>query len=264
MGEVYLAHNEPMDRPEVLKAVQRALLNKSGAVDRFLQEIRNAGRLHHPNIVTAYNCIEAGDSLVLAMEYVPGQDLAALVKSGGALPVANAAHYIRQAALGLQHAFEKGMVHRDIKPHNLMLARDGTKHTIKILDFGLAKVTSEKPVDGALTRDNQMLGTPDYVSPEQTRDAARADIRSDIYSLGCTLHFLLAGRPPFSGNSLFEILEAHNFKPAARLDGLRPDVPAGLADVVEKMMAKDPALRYQTPAQVAIAPSRTRNRRAKC
>ena len=200
MGVVYLAQNKLMGRKEVLKVVSSHLINRRGVLDRFLGEIRNAARLHHPNIVTAYSALRLGESLVLAMEYVEGLDLAKLVKASGPLPVANACNYVHQAALGLQHAHEHGMVHRDIKPSNLMLARQGNRAVIKVLDFGLAKVQSEGPADGGLTHEGQMLGTPDYIAPEQIGDARRADIRADIYSLGCTLYYLLTGGPPFQGD----------------------------------------------------------------
>ena len=195
MGTVYLALNRLMGRHEVLKVVSRHMMNRTGVLDRFLGEIRNAARLHHTNIVTAYSAIRIGESIVFAMEYVDGLDLSRLVKTKGPLPVSNACNYVHQAALGLQHASELGMVHRDIKPSNLMLAKQGNRAVIKVLDFGLAKVRSEGAVDGGLTHEGQMLGTPDYVAPEQIRDARRADIRADIYSLGCTLYYLLTGRP---------------------------------------------------------------------
>jgi hypothetical protein len=187
------------------------------------------------------------------MEYVEGEDLSRVVKARGPLPVANACFYARQAALGLEHAREKGMVHRDIKPQNLILAREGKRHTVKILDFGLAKASCEKGGQYELTGAGKMLGTPYYIAPEQIRDAASADIRADIYSLGCTLYCLLAGSAPFTGGSLWDILQAHQEKVARPLDQVRPDVPAGLAAVVAKMMAKDPAERYQTPGEVAQA-----------
>jgi serine/threonine protein kinase len=253
MGEVYLAHNILMDRPEVLKIVHKDLIDRPGAAERFLQEVRNAARLQHPNIVAAYYCLQSKETLVLAMEYVPGQNLAEHVRSAGPLPVAHACHYIRQAALGLQHAHEKHTIHRDIKPHNLMLARDGDRHIIKVLDFGLAKVTSEQARPGGLTSDGRMMGTPDYIAPEQINDAARADIRADIYSLGCTLYFFLTGRPPFAGAGLYEVLKAHHDSEAVPVHEVRPDVPPGLSAVIAKMMAKAPADRYQTPAEVAVA-----------
>jgi serine/threonine protein kinase/formylglycine-generating enzyme required for sulfatase activity len=253
MGTVYLARNRMMDRPEVLKVISKSLLAKPGALERFQQEIRSAARLQHPNIVAAYSVLRSGDLLVFAMEYVAGQDLSQVVKGRGYLPVANAAFYIHQVAVGLQHAFERGMVHRDIKPNNLMLAVQGKKHVVKILDFGLAKATSEKGAEAGLTKSGQMLGTPDYVAPEQTLDAHKADIRADIYSLGCTLYFLLSGGPPFQEASLYEILEAHHTREPKPLNLVRPDVPVELAAVVAKMMAKDPTKRYQTPSQVARA-----------
>ena len=144
MGVVYLAQNKLMGRKEVLKVVSSHIIFRRGVRDRFLAEIRNAAKLHHPNIVTAYSALQLDESLILAMEYVEGLDLAKIVKARGPLPVANAANYIHQAiALGLQHAHERGMVHRDIKPGNLMLARQGNRPVIKVLDFGLAKVGRE-------------------------------------------------------------------------------------------------------------------------
>ena len=150
MGTVYLAINRLMGRHEVLKVVSSHMINRRGVLDRFLGEIRNAARLHHTNIVTAYSAMRIGESIVFAMEYVDGLDLAKLVKAKGPLPVSNACNYVHQAALGLQHANELGMVHRDIKPSNLMLARQGSRAVIKVLDFGLAKVKSEGAVDGGL------------------------------------------------------------------------------------------------------------------
>jgi hypothetical protein len=176
-----------------------------------------------------------------------------VVKARGALPVAKACFYVQQAALGLQHAFEKGTVHRDIKPHNLIVSKQGKKHVAKILDFGLAKATQEKGVDHGLTREGMMLGTPDYIAPEQTLDASSADIRADIYSLGCTLYYLLTGSPPFRGNSLYTVLQAHHSVLAKPLNLVRPEVPVELAAVVGKMMAKEPDKRYQKPVEVVQA-----------
>jgi WD40 repeat protein/serine/threonine protein kinase len=251
MGTVYLAFNRLMGRHEVLKVVSSHLVKRSGVLDRFLGEIRNAARLHHTNIVTAYSAMRIGECLVFAMEYVEGLDLAKLVKAKGALPVANACNYVHQAALGLQHADELGMVHRDIKPSNLMLAKQGSRAVIKVLDFGLAKVKSEGAVDGGLTHEGQMLGTPDFIAPEQISDARRADIRADIYSLGCTLYYLLTGGPPFQATSLYEILQAHHSMDAMPLNLARPEVPVELAALVARMMAKEPERRFQTPRELA-------------
>jgi serine/threonine protein kinase len=156
---------------------------------------------------------------------------------------------IRQAALGLQHAFERGMVHRDIKPSNLMVGVDGT---VKILDFGLARMQSELSVDAGPTSTGAFLGSLDYMAPEQADDPRLADIRADIYSLGCTLYHLLSGAPPFHGTT-FEVLEAHRSQTATPLHTRRPEVPAELAAVLARMMAKEPGRRLQTPVAVARA-----------
>ena len=253
MGVVYLAQNTLMGRLEVLKVVSGHLVKRRGILERFLGEIRNAAKLHHPNIVAAYSAQRLGESFVLSMEYVEGFDLARLVKARGPLRVANACNYIHQAAVGLQHAHEHGMVHRDIKPGNLMLTRQGNRAVVKLLDFGLAKVQSEGAVDGGLTHEGQMLGTPDYIAPEQISNARCADIRADIYSLGCTLYYLLTGKPPFQGNSLYDILQAHHSMDATPLNQVRPDVPVQVAAIVAKMMAKEPERRFQEPREVALA-----------
>ena len=251
MGVVYLAHNKLMGRDEVLKVMGRQIMERPGVLDRFLREIRAVAKLRHPNIVTAYHATRLGESIVFAMEYVEGLDLSRMVKAKGPLPVAHACNFVHQAALGLQHAHEEGLVHRDIKPGNLMLSHREDKATVKVLDFGLAKATREEKVDGGLTSEGQALGTPDYIAPEQILDAPSADIRADIYSLGGTLYYLLTGRPPFQANSLYDIYQAHISRDADPLNLVRPEVPAELAALVAKMMAKDPARRFQTPGEVA-------------
>ena len=218
------------------------------------REIRNAARLHHPNIVTAYSALRLGESLVLAMEYVEGLDLAKLVKAKGPLPVANACNFVHQAALGLQHAHEHGMVHRDIKPGNLMLAREGKRAVVKVLDFGLAKVTERGPVDGGLTHEGQMLGTPDYIAPEQIRDAQHG--RHPRRHLQPGLHALLPPdrRPAVPGRRASTTsCQAHHSMDATPLNLVRPEVPVELAALVAKMMAKEPERRFQTPEEVAQA-----------
>ncbi len=251
MGVVYLATNKLMQRPEVLKVMNKALLDHSGASDRFLREIRAAAKLNHPNIATGYAALQEGELLVFAMEHVEGQDLAKVVKARKRLPVMHACHYARQVALGLQHAYENGTVHRDIKPQNLMLTPKGQ---VKILDFGLAKLAREQSkADAFRTQADAFMGTPDYVAPEQATDARTADIRADIYSLGCTLYMLLAGRPPFKEDTLVKLVLAHIEKEAPPLHEVRPDVPEELSAVVAKMLAKAPAERYQEPKEVAAA-----------
>jgi serine/threonine protein kinase/WD40 repeat protein len=253
MGVVYKAFNIMMGRHEVLKVMNRDMMARSGAIERFRREVQSAARLDHPNIVRAYSARQLGDLLVFSMEFVPGEELGKLVRERGALPIAHACYYVQQVANGLQHAHEKGMVHRDIKPANLILRVEGKKHTVKVLDFGLAKMTSERGLDAGLTGEGRMLGTPDYIAPEQILDAQSAGIRADIYSLGCTLHFLLTGGPPFHGESLYDLLRKHQEEDPEPLSLLRPEVPDGLVAVIAKMMAKDPARRYQTPDAVAKA-----------
>jgi serine/threonine protein kinase len=267
MGVVYLVHNKLMARDEVLKVLERRVVENGSMHDRFQREIRAVARLRHPNIVAAYSAFRSGEHLILAMEYVEGLDLARMVKAKGPMPVAHGCYFVHQAALGLQHAHEEGMVHRDIKPSNLMLSHTKGRAVIKILDFGLAKATREIDVvdipriDSAddpqsrndLTLAGSMLGTPEFVAPEQTIDAQKADIRSDIYSLGCTLYYLLSGHPPFPRTTLVAIIVAHRTQIATPLNIVRPDVPSELAIVVARMMEKEPSRRFQTPAEVAQA-----------
>jgi serine/threonine protein kinase len=270
MGAVYKAEHVLMERPVALKVINRALLDNPATVERFRREVRAAARLAHPNIVTAHDAEQAGDVHFLVMEYVEGQSLARLVAEKGPLPVREACDYVRQAALGLQHAFEKGMVHRDINPANLVVTPSGQ---VKVLDFGLARFAVEsgpaRPPDapeaaaeagpgpgrapGSLTQVGTVMGTPDYIAPEQATDARTADIRADIYSLGCTLYDLLAGHAPFPEGTAVQKVLAHAQGKPRPLTEVRKDVPARLARVVDKMMAKDPAHRDQTPAEVAQA-----------
>jgi Protein kinase domain len=253
MGVVYLAHNTLLGRDEVLKVMGRQIMDRPGVLDRFHREIRAVARLRHANIVSAYSAFRLDESIVFAMEYVDGLDLSKMIKAKGPLPVAHASMFAYQTALGLQHAYEEGLVHRDIKPGNLMLARKGDKATVKILDFGLARATRDETVDSSLTADGQILGTPDFIAPEQITDARSVDIRADIYSLGGTLYYLLMGRPPFLARSFHEICQAHIARTADPLNFVRPDVPVELAAIVARMMAKDPARRPQTPGEVAEA-----------
>jgi NHLM bacteriocin system secretion protein len=272
MGTVYLAEHRLMDRLVALKVIRRDLVGNSALVERFRREVRAAARLAlHSNIVTAYDAEQAGDSHFLVMEFVDGIDLAHLVKSKGALPYELACGIVKQAAEGLEHAFQRGMVHRDIKPQNLMLTPGGR---VKILDFGLARFASEAMPDrspsaeqdteieaGAgsydhavtITRTNMVLGTADYIAPEQASAPGSADIRGDLYSLGCTLYYLLAGHAPFPDGTLVEKLKAHSEQVPRALTEIRPDIPPELAQVVDRMMAKDQNQRFQRPAEVAEA-----------
>lgn len=257
MGDVYKARHRMMDRTVALKIINRELVRKPEAVERFHREVKTAAKLSHPNIVTAYDAEQAGDVHYLVMEFVDGVDLAHTVESRGALPIADACDYVRQAASGLQYAHECGMVHRDIKPHNLMVTADGT---VKILDFGLASLGSvalgdaeTTEMSGELTTAGSIMGTPDYIAPEQAEDASKADTRSDIYSLGITLYSLLAGRPPFADASVLRKLKSHAQTDPEPIESLRDDIPENLAAVMKRMLEKDPAKRYQTASDVADA-----------
>jgi hypothetical protein len=264
MGAVYHAEHRRMERQVALKVLSAELTKRPALVERFQREVKAAAMLTHANIVTAYDADQAGDIHFLVMEFVAGLSLAQRVQQQGPLPVTEACHYVRQAALGLQHAYERGMVHRDIKPHNLMLTPGGQ---VKILDFGLARLVREtaatdtalEPAGHAecaaseLTEVGVLMGTADFIAPEQAADPRQADIRADIYSLGCTLYYLLAGHAPFPEGTALDKLRAHAERAPASLAQRRPDVPAGLARVVDRMMAKAPDLRYPTPAAVAEA-----------
>src|SRR5262249_6614354 len=187
MGSVWLAEHTVMHREVAVKVIRPDLLAKPGATDRFLREVRAAAKLHHPNIVTAFDAEPVGDSCLLVMEYVPGETLGDRVKSGP-LPVVDACRSVQDAARGLAHAHAAGLVHRDVKPHNLIRAADGTT---KVLDFGLAGVGTGEMIAGAgdgLSGAGMVCGTPDYIAPEQAADPHAADGRADIYGLGCTLY----------------------------------------------------------------------------
>ncbi len=258
MGLVYQAEHRLMNRVVALKIIHRQLSRNPKVLHRFHQEVKAAARLSHPNIVTAYDAEQAGDVHFLVMEFVEGLSFDRLVQKRGSMEVNYACHYIRQAAKGLHHALQAGMVHRDIKPQNLMVSRRGQ---VKILDFGLARLATESredfdgmegvPIFGA-TKLGDILGTPEFMAPEQTVDSSTADIRADIYSLGCTFYYLLAGHPPFAGSTRTKIMAQRHQRPVP-IAKLREDVPADVAAILDKMMEKELADRYQTPAEVVSA-----------
>jgi serine/threonine protein kinase len=271
MGYVYQAEHRLMERAVALKIIHRDLIWHAQAVERFRREVRAAARLTHPNLVTAYDAEEAGGAHFMVMEYVDGVCLNRLVEKRGPLSVLHACNYARQAAQGLQHAFENGMVHRDIKPHNLMLTRKGQ---IKILDFGLAILIGgeeddprlpSRPGRACLTMPGEIVGTPSFLAPEQARNSRGVDTRADIYSLGCTLYYLLAARSPFPDGSTRTKLFAQSHRRPPSLIALRQDLPPELVTVIDRMTAGNPLERYQTPAEVVMAlapfarPARARN-----
>ena len=319
MGQVFKARQKMLNRVVALKVIRKQCLGNPKVILRFQREIRAAGQLSHPHIVRAYDADQINGTYYIAMEYIEGDDLAKLVKDNGPLPIDQACEYIRQAALGLQHAFERGMVHRDIKPANLLVARavasdrrrssgiiqrpanfsplsadssgvvargsnllpraELAQHypwgVLKILDMGLARCTD--PFTGQasthLTQIGSVMGTPEYIAPEQARDSHTSDIRADLYSLGCTLYFLLTGHPPFPNGTLTEKLLQHQLNEAepvakARRTALQsystngarkpPDggdrrahVPAAVDALICRLLAKRPEQRFETPIALA-------------
>jgi tRNA A-37 threonylcarbamoyl transferase component Bud32 len=250
MGVIYLAEHRVLQKRFALKVINPSVLDNPGALARFQTEARAVATLDHANIARCHDADQAGELHFLVMEYVEGMSLWQLLQKKGPLSVASACHCVCQAALGLQHAFEHGMAHRDIKPQNLMLTPKGQ---VKVLDFGLARMRGPKAVGKGLTEADSFMGTPEYVSPEQATDARQADIRADIYSLGCTLYALLTGRPPFQEDTMVKLVMAHIEKQPPALHELRPDVPAEVSAIAAKMLAKDPGQRYQRPVEVAQA-----------
>jgi serine/threonine protein kinase len=253
MGQVYLCEHKLMRRRVAVKILPTAKAREEDVLARFYREARAAAAVDHPNIVHAYDIDQDGKYHFLVMEYVDGASLQEIVKKTGPLDINRAAHYIRQAAMGLDHAHAAGLVHRDIKPGNILVDRGGT---VKLLDMGLARFFED--TEDVLTRkyDQNVLGTADYLAPEQAIDSHEVDIRADIYGLGATFYFLLAGTTPFGEGTVAQKLIWQQTKPPKALTSVRKDVPPALAALVEKMMAKAREQRYQTPAEVveALAP----------
>lgn len=252
MGQVFKARETHLGRLVALKVLRKERINKPEIVSRFYQEIQTAACLSHPNIVHAYDAEQIGGSHIFAMEFVEGIDLSRLVKQSGPPPVPQACEYVRQAALGLQHIHEHKMVHRDIKPANLMRAYPGC--AIKILDMGLARLREDEEETQAkrLTTLGVVMGTIDYIAPEQALDSRRADIRSDLYSLGCTLYFLLTGQVPFPGDEPMAKLIAHSCETAVPIEHLRAEAAPQVCAIAARLMAKRPDERYQTPAELIL------------
>jgi serine/threonine protein kinase len=308
MGQVFKARQKLLNRVVALKVIRKECLNNPKVIQRFQREIRAAGQLSHPHIVRAFDADQVGGTYYIALEHIDGVDLAKLVKDNGPLPVNQACEYIRQAALGLQHAFERGLIHRDLKPANLLVTRgvaadrrrssgvmprpvesvakqssgmlrrsEAALHypwgVVKILDMGLARCTNTSP-DWAfthLTLVGSVMGTPEFIAPEQARDPHNSDIRADIYSLGCTLYFLLTGQPPFPNGTMTEKLLQHQFnepdsaepvrrerlqewaKPHESVEAFKKNVhvPVLVDGVLQRLLAKSPDDRYQTPIELA-------------
>jgi serine/threonine-protein kinase len=262
MGQVFKARHQALGRVVALKVLRQEQTANLEAIERFRREVQAAAQVSHPNVVLAFDANQVGDTYFLVMEYVDGIDLSRLVKRSGPLPVAEACDYLRQAALGLQHAHERGMVHRDIKPSNLLLTPppasgvnpEARRRTVKLVDLGVVRM--QHPVgeeSRTLTQFGTVMGTPDYIAPEQARNAHLADIRSDLYSLGCTFFFLLTGKTPYPGGTLTEKLLRHQLDQPLSIEEVRPGVPPDVVVVLRRLMAKRPQDRYQTPAELATA-----------
>ena len=253
MGVVYKAWHERLHREVAIKFLPAEEFNDPIGIERMQREMAATGTLRHPNIVFATDAGESEGVHFLVMEHVPGIDLSRLLTRLGPLPLGDACELVRQAAMGLDHINSQGMVHRDLKPSNLMLSLDGT---VKILDLGLARLKPDELDEEQLTRKNYMLGTADYVAPEQAVDARTADIRSDIYSLGCTLFKLITGEALYGGDMFGtwdRKLEAHREAPLPDLAGPHREIPVELQAILRKALAKNARDRYQTPGDLARA-----------
>ncbi len=248
MGQVFKAEHRRMKRVVAVKTLPKAFLKDAAAVARFQREVEAVAKLHHPNIVAAFDADEADGVNFLVMEYVEGSDLSALVKKCGPLSVAKAVNYILQAARGLDYAHRHGVIHRDIKPANLLL---DSEETIKVLDMGLARFDSASDATQAeLTGSGAVMGTVDYMAPEQALSAKHADARADVYSLGCSLYYLLTGKAAYDGDSMMAKLLAHREQPTPSLG---PEVPEEVQGVFQKMVAKKFEDRYQSMSEVVAA-----------
>jgi serine/threonine protein kinase len=273
MGMVFKAEHTVMGRTVAVKVLSKARLSHPNAVARFHREVQAMAALDHPNIAHAYDAGHVGDTYYLVMEYIDGSDLNAWLEKYGRLPIPWACEFIRQAALGLDHAHQQGMVHRDVKPANLMVAWNDDEHrpVVKVLDLGLARAVGDErdamdldPNDPSFSHDTEsqltqagtILGTPDYLAPEQIIQRDEVDARADIFSLGCTLFKLLTGQLPYGGPDLIGKLQARvlpSAPPAVKLRTLLPEADPELEAILAKMLERDPDNRYQTAAEVALA-----------
>ncbi|TWU11767.1 Serine/threonine-protein kinase PknH [Symmachiella macrocystis] len=250
MGTVYKALHSRLKRIVALKVLADHRLGDPAAVDRFSREMQAVGKLAHPNIVRALDAGEADGRHYLVMEYIDGIDLSRLSRRCGPLPVAEASELVLQVSLALQHAHEHGLVHRDIKPSNVMLTRDGN---VKLLDLGIALLQPEEPTTSDLTGTGQVMGTLDYMAPEQLDNTHAVDIRADVYGLGATLYKLLCGSAPATDSQSRFRLPGESIPPVPNIRTIRGDIPKQVAAVIERMLAPNPDQRYATPADVAEA-----------
>ena len=251
VSQVFKAWHMPFGCVVALKVIRPSLQDDAEAMRQFQLEMKASAQVSHPNVVRAVDADPVNQPHWYSLEFVDGTDLGKIVEKGGPLILNQACSYIKQAAAGLQHAYERGVVHRDIKPANLLLTKDGT---VKIADMGLARLEwlnpGQQPNSLAM---KGLLGTPDFIAPEQATKPDEVDIRADIYSLGCTLYFLLSGHPPFPGKSLAQKLMFHQTAQPIPIEHLVTELPGHFPPVLQKMMAKSPNDRYRTPAAVVAA-----------
>ena len=264
MAGVYKAVNES-GQSVAIKVLPASKAKDTDILARFKREGRLLTQLEHPNIVRAFQVGESDGKHYLVLEYLDGDTLEEILEKRKKLPPPEAVHVIHQALLGLQHLHGRGMIHRDLKPSNLMLVESATKkggdildRAVKILDIGLGKAVFEEGAAltgdlNKLTADGTLIGTPDYLAPEQARNAKSVDIRADVYSLGCVLYHVLTGQPPFPDKSVLNQVMRHANEAPRPLSDFLPEVPDGLQIVMSRLMAKDPAQRYATPEQAAKA-----------
>ena len=249
MGQVFLAEHSTMRRRVALKVVPPDKMGSDYTRERFLREARAGGQLDHPNLVRAYDVDQDGDVMFLIMEHVVGMNFHDIVTHSGPLAPARVGNYLWQTAQGLGYMHGHHLIHRDIKPANLLLTRDGV---VKILDLGL--VRSQVDEDNLTVGEGvKVLGTADFIAPEQAIDCTKVDIRADLYALGATAYFMLTGKPPFDCEHVAQKLIAHQTKPVRPIKEFRNDVPEELLQVINKLLAKKPSQRYQTPQELATA-----------
>ncbi|HEX4610387.1 MAG TPA: serine/threonine-protein kinase, partial [Urbifossiella sp.] len=251
MGRVFKAHDTRLGRDVALKIIRKERLSNPAAVARFGHEMVALGQLQHPNVVKAFDASQNGDTHFVVMEFIDGQDLTKVVRDRGPLPLPEACDAIHKAALGLHHAYEAGLVHRDIKPSNILVGKDGK--TVKLVDLGLARLDEPQTDEARVTQEGYVIGTPDFLAPEQARDPGAVDIRADIYALGATLFYILTGKVPFAGANPTEKLLKHCTEPPPALRPHRPDAPPQLEHLIHWCMAKRPEDRPPTPMQLAAA-----------
>jgi serine/threonine-protein kinase len=252
MGTVYKAHDEDLQRTVALKVLSPDLASNEILVKRFKREAIHAARLSHRNIVTLFECGQTEDGLhYLAMEYIEGIDLSEYIRRKGKLDPEESRRILIQACKALEHAYEQGITHRDIKPSNFLLANEEGRCRVKLTDLGLARMINDE--DFRVTRSGTTVGTVDYMAPEQARDSSLADIRSDIYSLGCTFYQMLCGQPPFADGGIGERVYKHIAADPPDIRLLNPDVSTSLWTVLRRMLAKHPDDRFQTPTELIEA-----------